>query len=73
MKRHRDIANDFTEKKLIEPSGDKKGQVLFVNGFDEELARKELAHMIIMYEYPLSMVEHVGFRRYSKLSNLLSP
>lgn len=44
----------------------KKEQVLFVNGFDEELARKELAHMIIMHEYPLSMVEHVGFRRYSK-------
>ena len=38
MKRHRDIANDFTQKKLkIEPSGDKKGQVLFVNGFDEWL------------------------------------
>ena len=39
--------------------------VLFV-GFDEELARKELTHMIIMHEYCLSMVEHVGFRRYSK-------
>jgi len=67
MKRHRDIVSDFTQKKLkIESSGDKKGQVLFVNGFDEECARKELAHMVIMHEHPLSMVECIGFRRYSK-------
>jgi len=35
LKRYRNIANDFIQKKLkIEPSGGKKGQVLFVNGFD---------------------------------------
>ncbi|KAH1225945.1 Zinc finger BED domain-containing protein RICESLEEPER 3 [Glycine max] len=28
-------------------------------------ARKELASAIIMHEYPLSIVDHVGFRRYS--------
>jgi len=44
----------------------KKGQVLFVNGFDETFARKELVHMVIMHEHRLSMVEHIGFRRYSK-------
>lgn len=32
--------------------------------FDEEFARKELATMIILYEYPLNMVEHDGFRRF---------
>ena len=67
MKRHGDIVSDFTQKKLkIESSDDKKGQVLFVNGFDEECAGKELAHLVIMHEYPLSIVEHIGFRRYSK-------
>ncbi|KAG5557772.1 hypothetical protein RHGRI_007881 [Rhododendron griersonianum] len=31
--------------------------------FDHETARKELASAIIMHEYPLSIVDHVGFRR----------
>ena len=29
--------------------------------FDQDVARKELALMIIVHEYPLSMVDHVGF------------
>ncbi|KAF7135940.1 hypothetical protein RHSIM_Rhsim08G0166400 [Rhododendron simsii] len=33
--------------------------------FDHEMAQKQLASAIIMHEYPLSIVEHVGFRRYS--------
>ncbi|KAH7665852.1 Tam3-transposase (Ac family) protein [Dioscorea alata] len=32
--------------------------------FDEEVARKELASMIVLHEYPLSMVEHFGFRKF---------
>ncbi|KAG5550803.1 hypothetical protein RHGRI_015684 [Rhododendron griersonianum] len=32
--------------------------------YDPEVARKQLAYMIIMHEYPLSMVEHAGFRRF---------
>ncbi|KAG5560343.1 hypothetical protein RHGRI_003592 [Rhododendron griersonianum] len=38
--------------------------------FDHGTARKELAHAIIMHEYPLSIVDHVGFKRYS---NALQP
>ncbi|KAF7123865.1 hypothetical protein RHSIM_Rhsim12G0088800 [Rhododendron simsii] len=38
--------------------------------FDHEMARKELASAIIMHEFPLSIVDHVGFRRYS---NALQP
>ncbi|GJW22354.1 zinc finger BED domain-containing protein RICESLEEPER 2-like protein [Tanacetum coccineum] len=34
--------------------------------FDQGEARKELATMIILHEYPLSMVEHVGFRRFTE-------
>jgi hypothetical protein len=32
--------------------------------FDQQVARKELALMICIHEYPLSMVDHVGFRRF---------
>ena len=33
--------------------------------FDQDESRKELAYMIILHEYPLSIVDHIGFRRYS--------
>jgi hypothetical protein len=32
--------------------------------FDQETARRELGSMIVLHEYPLSMVDHVGFRRF---------
>uniref|UniRef100_A0A2N9I409 HAT C-terminal dimerisation domain-containing protein n=1 Tax=Fagus sylvatica TaxID=28930 RepID=A0A2N9I409_FAGSY len=32
--------------------------------FDQEGSREDLAHMVIMHEYPLAMVDHVGFRRF---------
>jgi hypothetical protein len=32
--------------------------------FDQDIARKELSAMIVLHEYPLSMVDHVGFRRF---------
>ncbi|XP_012570565.1 zinc finger BED domain-containing protein RICESLEEPER 2-like [Cicer arietinum] len=43
-----------------------QGKKELVTGiYDAENARKELAHAIILHEYPLSIVEHIGFRRYS--------
>jgi hypothetical protein len=32
--------------------------------FDPEVARRELASMITLHEYPLSIVDHTGFRRF---------
>jgi len=32
--------------------------------FDQDVARKELSAMIVLHEYPLSMVDHVGFWRF---------
>jgi hypothetical protein len=32
--------------------------------FDQETARSELSSMIVLHEYPLSMVDHVSFRRF---------
>ncbi|MCE2055063.1 hypothetical protein HAX54_041873, partial [Datura stramonium] len=31
--------------------------------FDEDVSRRELTHAIILHEYPLSNVDHVGFRK----------
>ena len=39
--------------------------------FDQDESRKELAYMIILHEYPLSIVDHIGFRRYSTSLQLL--
>ena len=35
------------------------------NHFDQNVSRNELARMIILHEYPLSIVDHIGFRKYS--------
>jgi hypothetical protein len=32
--------------------------------FDPEVARKELATMIALHEYPLCIVDHAGFQRF---------
>lgn len=34
--------------------------------FDPDVGRHELVSAIILHEYPLSIVDHVGFRRYSR-------
>ncbi|KAJ1418042.1 Zinc finger, BED-type [Sesbania bispinosa] len=38
---------------------------LVAASYDPDNARKELGCAIIMHDYPLSIVEHIGFRRYS--------
>jgi len=42
-----------------------QGPSLSSYSYDQDTARKELASAIIMHEYPLSIVDHVGFKRYS--------
>ncbi|XP_057520741.1 zinc finger BED domain-containing protein RICESLEEPER 2-like [Amaranthus tricolor] len=37
--------------------------------FDQEFSRRELVSMVIMHEYPLSMVDHIGFRRFVESLN----
>ncbi|KAL7184808.1 hypothetical protein ACSBR2_026864 [Camellia fascicularis] len=32
--------------------------------FDQDISRKELANMVILHEYPLTMVEHIGFKKF---------
>ena len=32
--------------------------------FDQEVARRELSNMLVLHEYPLSIVDHAGFRKF---------
>ena len=32
--------------------------------FDQAKVRNKLARMVILHEYPLSMVDHIGFREF---------
>uniref|UniRef100_A0A803M5D5 BED-type domain-containing protein n=1 Tax=Chenopodium quinoa TaxID=63459 RepID=A0A803M5D5_CHEQI len=34
------------------------------DNFSQEVSRRELANMVIMHESPLSIVDHIGFRRF---------
>ncbi|KAL5567406.1 hypothetical protein UlMin_030570 [Ulmus minor] len=51
-------------------SSDGKCASLDTYHFNPEVSRYELGRMIVLHEYPLSIVEHEGFRRYS---NSLQP
>jgi hypothetical protein len=39
--------------------------------FDQEVGRKALYSMIILHEYPLSIVDHHGFRKFVSALQLL--
>ena len=39
--------------------------------FDQNIVRNNLARMIIQHEYPLSIVDHIGFREFVKSLQLL--
>ncbi|KAH6820265.1 hypothetical protein C2S53_011985 [Perilla frutescens var. hirtella] len=34
--------------------------------FDQDTSRKDLVNMVVVHEYPLSIVDHVGFRKFVK-------
>ena len=46
--------------------GSTKGDAISMENytFDQETARRELCAMTVLHEYPLSMVDHAGFRRF---------
>ncbi|CAO2840107.1 unnamed protein product [Amaranthus hypochondriacus] len=37
--------------------------------FDQEFSKKELVKMVVIHEYPLSIVDHIGFRSFVKSLN----
>ncbi|KAL0416920.1 UNVERIFIED_CONTAM: Zinc finger BED domain-containing protein DAYSLEEPER [Sesamum latifolium] len=40
------------------------GEELMSHVFRQEESRRELATMVILHDYPLLIVEHIGFRRF---------
>ncbi|XP_042467437.1 zinc finger BED domain-containing protein DAYSLEEPER-like [Zingiber officinale] len=52
------------QQSLLQPTKSNDGTTqLGTYHFNQDQARAELANIIILHEYPLSMVDHVGFRR----------
>lgn len=37
--------------------------------FDQDVSRRELVKMVVIHEYPLSIVDHIGFRSFVKSLN----
>jgi hypothetical protein len=60
LRKHRDI-----KQSILNPTKKKDGTTtLGSHTFDQQFSREELAKMIILHEYPLNMVEHIGFRSF---------
>jgi len=71
LKNHLAVCQDRATRKGLEQStlklsaNPQDDTITFENYvFDQDVARKELALMIIVHEYPLSMVDHVGFQKF---------
>lgn len=60
------------KQQMLLASSKRKGSSIMTVGkykFNPQVSRNELVNMIVMHEYPLSMVDHIGFRRYSQSLN----
>ncbi|TVU23025.1 hypothetical protein EJB05_32754, partial [Eragrostis curvula] len=56
---------DGMKQATLKLGKDRSGTVIVEKyTFNQEVARKELALMICLHEYPLSMVDHAGFRSF---------
>ena len=62
VSRHRDM-----NQQILVRDQNKVDSMASVNAynFDQNVSRNELARMIILHEYPLSIVDQIGFRKYS--------
>ncbi|KAL5784407.1 hypothetical protein ACOSQ2_006799 [Xanthoceras sorbifolium] len=58
------LVQTYLNQFKITSKGKSRNDVVASYVFDQNVAKQKLAHMIIMHEYPLSMVEHEGFREY---------
>ncbi|XP_059663425.1 zinc finger BED domain-containing protein RICESLEEPER 3-like [Cornus florida] len=57
--------NTDIRQKMIARPPNVDGSMQFGNfTFTQEVSRNELANAIVLHEYPLSIVEHIGFKRF---------
>jgi hypothetical protein len=54
----------LTQSALRFSSANSKNLTVENYTFEQNVARRELCNMIVLHEYPSSIVDHVGFRRY---------
>ena len=65
VKNNMPIETALERQKQIAVERKNDGKKKFGNfTFDPDVSRKELSHAIILHEYPLSIVDHKGFRRF---------
>ena len=65
LSKHHNKAGGSIRQKLLTSNFNKNNPELSAYNFDHDASKTELAKAIVLHEYPLSIVEHVGFRRYS--------
>ena len=58
------------DQTFLTPKDVQEKQELGAGTYDAECAREELAKTIIMHEYPLSIVDHLDFRRWKSRINI---
>ncbi|CAN1823296.1 hypothetical protein LINPERHAP1_LOCUS30321, partial [Linum perenne] len=53
------------QQKVLSPNFLPKGKTqLVTTEYNYEVSKKELCSMILIHEYPLSIVDHLGFKRF---------
>ncbi|XP_063938009.1 zinc finger BED domain-containing protein RICESLEEPER 1-like [Daucus carota subsp. sativus] len=65
VKKHKQKPQESIRQKLLSSNFNKDHPQLAAYNFNQEAAKTELAKMIDMHEYPLCIVDQVGFKRYS--------
>ncbi|KAJ0086327.1 hypothetical protein Patl1_07528 [Pistacia atlantica] len=58
---------DVSQKLLVVSQREDAKRTLSTYDFDQEAARNEMENMIILHEYPIAMVDHVGFRKFCSI------
>ncbi|KAK1379649.1 hypothetical protein POM88_026393 [Heracleum sosnowskyi] len=61
-KKHNKKPSENIRQRLLTSNFNKNHPELAAYSFSSEAAKNELAKMIIMHEYPISMMDHIGFR-----------
>ena len=63
----RRVTKDIKQHILLHEHQTKDGKTSFLSNyvFNAQTSREDIANMIIVHDYPISIVEHWGFRKYS--------
>ena len=57
-------AKASSQKQVVFDNVSKGKSQLVFKEFNQDVSRKELANFVVLHEQPLSIVDHVGFKRF---------